>query len=120
MAYELVIGLVPDGLHLDHLCRNRWCVNPAHLEPVTCAENIRRGVGLSAQNARKTHCKRGHPFDETNTVPPKPYDRAKRRCLTCRRAAAAAARWRNIEVVREQDRERYRRRKADVTGTVTE
>jgi hypothetical protein len=65
-AYENLVGEVPAGLELDHLCRNRRCVNPAHLEPVTRRENGIRGIGIIS-NARKTHCKRGHPFDEENT-----------------------------------------------------
>lgn len=60
VAYELFVGPIPSGLQIDHLCRNRACVNPAHLEPVTCRENILRGVGLSAVNAKKTQCLRGH------------------------------------------------------------
>lgn len=67
LAYEFVVGEIPPGLQLDHLCRVRRCVNPAHLDPVTRKENILRGVGPTAVNARKTHCKRGHPFDEENT-----------------------------------------------------
>lgn len=66
-AYMILVGEVPDGLFLDHLCRNRACFNPAHLEPVTCRENLLRGVGASGMNARKTHCKHGHEFDEANT-----------------------------------------------------
>jgi hypothetical protein len=66
-AYELVVGPIPDGMVLDHLCRKAGCVNPAHLEPVTQAENVRRGVSAAAQNARKTHCKRGHEFTSENT-----------------------------------------------------
>jgi len=66
-SYEHFIGPVPKGMQLDHLCRVRECVNPHHLEPVTLAENVMRGVGLSAINARKTQCKRGHVFDGSNT-----------------------------------------------------
>ena len=84
VAWELLRGPIPEGLTLDHLCRNRGCVNPDHLEPVTGRENTLRGVGASAQQARKTHCKRGHPFDEKNTRAclrrGKPY----RECRTCK------------------------------------
>jgi hypothetical protein len=67
-AYEFLVGPVPDGLELDHLCRNRACVNPDHLEPVTKLENALRGESVAAQNARKTHCPAGHPYDAQNTV----------------------------------------------------
>lgn len=67
LAYELLVGPIPDGLQLDHLCRVRNCVNPSHLEAVTCQENLLRGVTWAAYNARKTHCKHGHEFDEANT-----------------------------------------------------
>jgi hypothetical protein len=60
VAYELLIGPIPPGLVIDHLCRNTRCVNPAHLEPVTNAENLHRVPP-------RTHCKHGHPFNEANT-----------------------------------------------------
>jgi len=66
-SYMHFVGPIPEGLTIDHLCRNTRCVNPSHLEPVTMRENIMRGNSLSALNAKKTHCKRRHKFDEKNT-----------------------------------------------------
>lgn len=83
-VYEKLVGPIPKGLTLDHLCRNRLCVNPDHLEPVTSRENILRGTGGAALNARKTHCKRGHPFDAANTFS-SPSAPTKRQCRVCRR-----------------------------------
>jgi hypothetical protein len=68
-AYELLIGPIPEGLQLDHLCRVKLCVNPDHLEPVTGRENTLRSFGPSAVNARKTHCINGHEFTAANTLP---------------------------------------------------
>lgn len=66
-SYLLFKGPIPKELEIDHLCRVPACVNPAHLEIVTTKENVLRGYGPTATNARKTHCKYGHPFDATNT-----------------------------------------------------
>lgn len=62
LSYELIVGPIPEELTLDHLCRVRHCVNPAHLEPVTMGVNILRGDTISARYALRTHCKKGHPF----------------------------------------------------------
>jgi hypothetical protein len=77
-AYEIVEGPIPDGLELDHLCRTPACVNPAHLEPVTHAENVRRGNGGAFHRA-KTECPQGHPYDDENTR----WYRGQRYCRAC-------------------------------------
>ena len=79
VMYEREVGPIPKGLTLDHLCRVRSCVNPAHLEPVTTRENTLRGVGVSALNAQKVACVRGHRFDSKNTY----HLRGKRSCRAC-------------------------------------
>lgn len=66
VAYELVKGPVPVGFELDHICRNRSCINPAHLEPVTHQENMRRGFP-GGKRRNKTHCVHGHEYTEQNT-----------------------------------------------------
>ena len=83
LVYELLVGPIQDGLETDHLCRIPLCANPAHLEPVTHRENVMRGNSISALNARKTHCPKGHTYDEKNTrlVP----HRAGRKCIECER-----------------------------------
>lgn len=86
MSYELMVGPIPDGLVLDHLCRVRRCVNPAHLRPVTDRENILApgALGITKAMAEKTHCANGHEFTPENTARQGPDGRY-RRCKTCNR-----------------------------------
>lgn len=76
VMYELFKGAIPKGLHIDHLCRNRSCCNPYHLEPVTPRENVSRGKQLI------THCPQGHPYNDKNT---RTTSEGKRQCKECHR-----------------------------------
>jgi len=80
-AYETVFGAIPKGLEIDHLCRNPSCVEPTHLEAVTSRENTLRGdrFSMGRLNRDKTHCLRGHPYDEDNTY----KHRNHRYCKAC-------------------------------------
>lgn len=84
LLFEEKFGPVPEGLELDHLCRVRGCVNPDHLEAVTRRENIMRGIGPSAMQAKQTHCKNGHPLSGENLVTNKGKYGPMRQCKTCR------------------------------------
>lgn len=88
-VYELMVEPVPDGMVIDHRCRQPSCVNPQHLEPVTQRENLLRGDTFQARNAAKTECIHGHPFDEANTYRP-PGRPDHRFCRECRRLQALA------------------------------
>lgn len=98
-AYEITVGPIPDGLEIDHLCRVRSCVNPSHLEAVTRRTNLLRGKSPIALNAQKTHCVRGHSFDESNTYIRQDGRRAGGRC--CRACIRERAR---IKALAESDR----------------
>lgn len=86
-VYGLMVGEIPQGLQLDHLCRVRHCVNPDHLEPVTAQVNTLRGEGISAKLAKRTHCKNGHEYTTENTA----IQYGWRRCRECNRTAARNA-----------------------------
>ena len=94
LAYEELRAEIPAGLQLDHLCRNRRCVNPWHLEPVTNAVNTARGMLplINGERQRsKTHCANGHPYNADNTrLDPKWH----RRCRACERAQSLAGYYR--------------------------
>ena len=92
IVWEAVNGSIPEGLSLDHLCRNPSCISPHHLEPVTHKENCLRGVGIGAINSKKTHCKTGHAFDELNTGYLKD---GRRYCKECQRLATEIWRSKN-------------------------
>lgn len=86
VVYEVVRGAIPEGMTLDHLCKNTLCVNPDHMEVVTAAVNSSRIVSA---NREKTHCAKGHEYTADNTIYGKQSDGSKHRtCKICRNAAA--------------------------------
>lgn len=83
-GYTMLVGPIPKGLQIDHLCRNRMCVNPLHLEPVTSKENTHRGMGPAGIAFRMKNCKNGHPLVDDNLyINP---TTGKRRCRKCNKA----------------------------------
>lgn len=87
--FEALVRKVPKGFVLDHLCRNRACANPFHLEIVATVENVRRGIGVAAINFQKTHCFRGHPLFGKNLYFCSTTNKGKgaRICRKCRRGS---------------------------------
>lgn len=101
LSYETLVGPIPDGLHLDHLCRRPACVNPAHLEPVTARENMLRGFSPPAIAVRTGTCRHGHSLSDAYT-----NKSGSRKCRTC--GALSAARWRSVNPWNER-KQRYGR-----------
>jgi hypothetical protein len=90
LAYELLIGPIPHGMTLDHLCRNTACVNPAHLEPVSNSENVRRRKGYHPKKTQ-THCRRGHPYEGASQADPSCLSGRQNVCRVC--AARRTREW---------------------------
>lgn len=86
-SYAFLVAPIPDRYEVDHLCRNRSCVNPSHLEAVPQRENWRRGQSPSQLAAQKTHCKHGHEFTPENTQIRKNGNRACKECMRVRKRA---------------------------------
>lgn len=94
-VWEHLVGPIPPGYTIDHLCKNLVCVNPDHLEPVTAAVNVLRGESFVARNRRKVQCHRGHWFTHDNTYVDKT---GRRHCRICSRDTMRAIRARKVAV----------------------
>lgn len=110
-AYELLVGKIPPKMQIDHLCRNRACVNPKHMEVVTNRENGLRGESPAGKNARKTHCVNGHEFTEENTYSQKPGWRECRICRKVKKDAWEKARKECAEIAKNEG-QYWRKRQA--------
>jgi hypothetical protein len=123
VVYEALVGPIPEGMDLDHLCHDpaichpdpasacphRRCCNPSHLEPVSRSVNLRRGGTVAAERAARTHCPQGHPYDDANTY----FDTKGRRvCRECSRAWNRDYASRNREKLRAHNKA-YRERRRE-------
>lgn len=112
LSYEAYKGPIPEGLVLDHLCRNTVCINPDHLEPVTIKENIMRGISFSVINSKKTACPKGHAYDEIV----KQNNRRVRSCSECRLKRVRAYYKANRRKILRQVKDKYYRIKQEVAA----
>jgi len=104
--YSILKGELIPGLELDHLCKNRNCVNPDHLEQVTHSENVSRGnYKYNHRNGRKTHCKRGHEFNDQNTLHEIVAGSKRRKCIICRRMNQNVRYYKNKAGEKDEGRE---------------
>jgi hypothetical protein len=114
-AYTVFVGPIPGtfphGLTVDHLCRNRSCVNPAHMELVSRGENSLRGDGAATKNKQKTHCSRGHSYTPENTYVPSD---GKRYCRACSRIRSREYSERHPGYEAERGKRRRARERADL------
>jgi hypothetical protein len=110
VSYEAFVGPIPTMMVLDHLCRNRPCVNPLHLDVCTIGENVMRGDTIGARNAAKTHCIRGHEFTPENTIN---LTRGGRVCKVCSYAANKVVRDSGDKEGRARKNKEWRLKNAD-------
>jgi len=108
ISYQLFIGPIPTGCVLDHLCRNRCCINPEHLDPVTQLENMRRGIGFIAAQMKRTACPKGHPLTGDNLVTHSLNIHGKRTCRRCRADKQSAYYYKLRDEINARRRERHK------------